>query len=112
VDEAAFLAARVDEEEAWIRDFARLLDEIQMDNADTLRHQQANTAYVFGQEHMHPDRLLRQVEAGRKLLAAYRKATGTGPEDWPGDPAYCAGLLDAIKISAAVYSGHPEYEPC
>ena len=69
----------------------------------------------------YPARVLRDVEADRKLLAALEAAQREQPvpDSWgddPYDPAVSfsageyAGLLPAAKFRAAVYSDHPDYD--
>ena len=56
-----------------------------------------------------PARVLHEVEAGRKLLAAYRKAVAEAEfPDWRG--GYASGLEDAIKIRAEVHDSHPDWD--
>ena len=57
-----------------------------------------------------PARVLHEVEAGRKLLAAYRKAVAEA--EFPNfEGGYATGLQDAVKIRAEVYDSHPDYDP-
>lgn len=87
-DVAAFLAARLDEVEASLKwDIAEVRDE----GPQLLPH----TTY-------HAERLLRQVEADRRLLAEVDKLAGdTGWDD---------AIMLAVKIRAAVFSDHPDYQ--
>ena len=64
-----------------------------------------------------PARVLRDVEADRKLLAAYDKALGTVQErheqgyDYEGEDevGWRLALEFAIKLRAKRFSDHPEY---
>ena len=52
-----------------------------------------------------PARVLREVEAGRKILAMYRDAVaeaGSVTVEW---------LLAVVETKAAVYREHPDYDP-
>jgi hypothetical protein len=86
-DVVTFLRARIDEDEAVAREVAdarRLSD-------------------VGGGESASP-RVLREVEADRKLLAAWRKAEAE--RDGLAD-----GLRAAVQIRAAIWRHHPDYDP-
>jgi Family of unknown function (DUF6221) len=107
---AAFWSARLDEREQWIRRFAQLLTEAHLQNADTPEHRHAAVAAVFGQQHLDPGMLLREVEADRKLLAAYRQAEQERPvTSWESD--YTQALERAVQIRAERFSDHPDYRP-
>ena len=56
-----------------------------------------------------PAHVLREVEAGRKLLAASQKAVREADfPDWHG--GYASGLEDAVKYRAEVYDSHPDWD--
>lgn len=125
----AFLNARLDEREKWAGEFARLLNEVHMQNADTPEHRRAVTAFVFGQEHTDPGHLLREVAAMRKILDRHAPAPfyGNNPPRLPCRTLenvvawyceYCKcpdGIIediypcDDVHDLAAVYSDHLDY---
>jgi hypothetical protein len=88
-DRAAFYAARLDDDEVA---------------AKAVRPDQdyADSAH---QERWSPARVLREVEAGRKLLAACDEAVN-GPD---ADLGVADALEAVIRDRAAVYSDHPGY---
>jgi len=55
-----------------------------------------------------PARALREVEADRKLIAAYLQSEEVSPSDsWESDGTQA--LEWAVRFRAAVYSDHPDY---
>ena len=54
-----------------------------------------------------PARVLREVEAGRALIAEYRRAL----EKAPGNRPLLNTLRRLISSRAAVWSDHPDYDP-
>jgi len=57
-----------------------------------------------------PERVLREVEAGRKILAAYQRAqAATSADSWESD--YTQALEWAARVLAAVDRDHPDYDP-
>jgi hypothetical protein len=59
--------------------------------------------------HRHdPSRVLREVEADRKLLAEYE--VWAVPPRQPFDTGMRRGLQMALEIRAEVWSGHPDYQ--
>ncbi|TYK45150.1 DUF6221 family protein [Actinomadura decatromicini] len=61
-----------------------------------------------------PGRVLREVEAKRRLIERYERAA-TIPASISGfvrgqDDGYRQGCLDAIHDAAAVYAEHPDYQ--
>ena len=136
-DLAAFLAARLDEDEAVARRAASespwsvsdtnddgTRDVNPAEAPDGLWHGEV-ALHIAGNDATHiarhdPARVLREAEAGRALLAAYIKAEAALPrgqrDDWEDSAVACAhgkvdGLRAAVAIRAAVYSGHPGYDP-
>jgi uncharacterized protein DUF6221 len=101
----AFFRARLDEKEAaaWsVHDVAKcdaLLYEEDLPGA-AARTPDCDCGY--------PARVLREVEAGRKILAEFDSAIE--------EPSYYAGLIFAIGVCVAVFSDHPDYrtkwKPC
>lgn len=81
-DFIVFVAARLDEEEAALREA--------IDQGRYAGHD--------------PDRVLRYVEARRKILAEYNADSANGET-----PDYYAGLAFTIKALAAFWSDHPDY---
>lgn len=58
-----------------------------------------------------PPRELRDVEADRKLIAAYEQAAENAKHpDYEGAWEYGSGLEDAVKIRAERFSDHPDYQ--
>ena len=58
----------------------------------------------------YPARVLREVEAGRKILAAYQRAqAATSADSWESD--YTQALEWAARVLAAVDRDHPDYDP-
>lgn len=122
---AEFLKARLDEDEQAARDAG----------ADTwtasdsgLYHEDASTqpgpfavdGYGYlGAEGIHiarhdPARVLREVEAKRRIMALHTIRSGTGG-DWDTDPAAicneCGGLYpcETLELLALPYADHPDY---
>jgi hypothetical protein len=57
-----------------------------------------------------PARVLREIDAKRRLLAEYQRADAEGKyPDWPG--GYASGLEYAVQIAAAEYADRPGYDP-
>lgn len=120
-DIAAFLAARLDEDEAAANYAQQHLSACAgvrvSDPADdgNIGHMVAYSMHA----HRHdPARALREVEAKRARLAAWIAARSAVPpvDDWyevaDGIKVGMAdGLEVAVKCDAAVYSGHPDYDP-
>jgi hypothetical protein len=117
-DLAAFYAARLDEDEAYLRTMA----EIGKRKADEATPQDEADAWSFAMTMLDDPaarqvieqwsasavpppndnaRMLREIEAGRAILAEYERYDGT----W----AYLSGLGFAIAHRAAVYDSHPDY---
>jgi hypothetical protein len=96
-DLVEFLTARLDEDEAWAND----------------------RAYIWATEWsciQDPARVLREVDAKRKILAEYQAvlddARGVGESSRrPRLYGRYDGLDHALKALAAVWSGHPDYDP-
>ena len=112
----AFLTARLDEDEAAAKDHTCI-------NCGRRTAPLRNVFGVTGYTHdggwegvrcpgsvtgavpvQDPGRMLREAEAGRKLLAAYADAC----INMPGG-GWHEALQEVIKIRAAVYSTHPDY---
>jgi hypothetical protein len=59
-----------------------------------------------------PARSLRDVEADRKLIVAYRQTLSVPPTNEQVDQtAWRLALEFALQLRAAVYSDHPDYRP-
>jgi hypothetical protein len=87
-----FYAARLDEDEA------AALAWLPFGNPDA-----ATREHIARHD---PARVLREVQAGRKILADYegtRAITGDNDE-------YVAGLSAALSALASAYSDHPDYD--
>ena len=116
-DLAAFLAARLDEDEAqpWaVHDVTK---------CDALLYEEDMGAAAH--EHVcdceYPARVLREVAAKRAILAAYEEAAEhpydlpqgihEGRDDWERerDDSVLGELEDVARHIAAVYSDHPDY---
>lgn len=139
---AAFIAARLDEDEAIARAAtpgpwaapARVMDG---NVVTSLTYPGGANGYVGGvpvmsddesrswadQEHIarhDPGRVLREVEAGRAILAMYEECDGydlpegvhdsRDPDEREADAASKATLRDVLEALAAVWSDHPDYE--
>ena len=116
-DLAAFLAARLDEEDANARDAQPqwLSTHFTIDPGSLV-------LVKFHRDH-DPVRVLREVEAGRAILADYEEAA-QHPYDLPEGvregrdddererDAYLINVLeDVLRHLAAVYRDHPDYDP-
>lgn len=128
---AAFLNARLDEDEAaakaasgadwmqvlaWVTDSTRPSSEgARVAEADSVR-----TAIHIARHD--PARVLREVEADRKLLDLYERAKSyrdqvfARPEprsvsDEMRAVTQMMGLEQVLRLRAAVYSDHPDYRP-
>ena len=55
------------------------------------------------------DRVLREVEAKRKILHGYETSIGAEFPDFDG--GYLGAMEDAVKHLAAVFASHPGYDP-
>ena len=89
---AAFLTARIDEDEAAAKAW------LPFGNPD-----------APAREHIaryDPGRVLREVEANRRILAEFQAQDG---DPWSADADYFAGLVFVVKALAGVYSSHPDY---
>lgn len=124
-DLVAFLRARLDEDEQWalLTAAATAAQEVRpwrFDREDVFaeggeRMAVARSKSVAPHIARHdPFRVLRDVEADRKLLAEYQQAEAKRPHD---DAEYAHGYADgladglllAVKIRAARFSDHPDY---
>lgn len=101
----AFLTARLDEDEAAVPSLH-----------DTSRDKYDLTP--SGCLCNWPARALREVEAGRELLAAHEKALSTVRERPSGydhegedETGWRLALELALKLRAAVWRDHPDYRP-
>lgn len=116
---AEFYAARLDEDEAAARAAGGALPwrAVLTDDPETTLVLDADQSTVAGWldagEAAHiarhdPARVLREVEAGRKLLAAYEHACDLTP----GSYKHGAGeaLEEALSIRAEVWSDHPDFD--
>ena len=61
----------------------------------------------------YPARVLRDVEADRKLLAAYAEVAYMDCDDPEPEYAYgrAKGLGEAVRLRVARFSDHPDYDP-
>jgi hypothetical protein len=131
-DLVAFLRARLDEDEATAKaaDHGRWLPE---DKGVSFEVQEPDGEWALGgfvaadthanADHIarhDPARVLREVEAGRMILAehaaahtAYREAQSLPPEDARRAGAATQMLVweRVLKIRAAVWRDHPDYDP-
>ena len=113
LDIVAFLSARLDEDEAAAKAW------LPLGNPDA-----AARPHIARQD---PGRVLREVEAGRRLLMAYGDALGWLDDyeseecDWDISPerqrdwaqwyrGAVEGLRAAVSLRAATWSGHPDYD--
>ena len=62
-----------------------------------------------------PFRVLREIEAGRRLLASLKRAQEDFDKTLPGDyhrhGAVLAAWTQAARQRAAIWSDHPDYDP-
>ena len=71
--------------------------------------QPEQVALIDHQARFDPARVLRDVEAGRRLLDAYLRTEQAVPaESWESD--YTQALGQAVRFRAAVWRDHPEYD--
>ena len=137
-DLVAFLNARLDEDEAYLRELTEIGERKRdaMSEADiatnmpafrelmtdpgVLRIMQRQAALGYAPPN-DVSRLLREVEAKRAIVAIHALSESMGsyscpvcitdregyPEEWAGDDYPCPTLHHL----AAVYSGHPDYQP-
>ena len=109
-DLIAFQNARLDEDEAEARRNieAGLRDDEKTGpgwpDYQTYDTDDIDRAYDYIR-HFRPRRTLRQVEAGRTVLAEYVRAL----EKAPGNTPLINTLIRIIKAQAAVDEGHPDY---
>ena len=96
-DLIAFLAARLDEDEAVARRAA----------GGSPRETNLGIALFIGR--FNPARVLREVEADRRLLAEWQKAETDPAIDDQWNAGLAAGLRMAVQIRAARHSDHPDY---
>ena len=111
---AEFYAARLDEKEAkaWaVHDVSK---------CDALLYEDLPASAPLPDagdcECGYPARVLREVAADRRLLAAWQEAEA---ERLPFEPEYAYGIRDgraealllAVKIRAAVWRDHPDFDP-
>lgn len=112
-----FMAARLDEREALaarLQNLRALLDDPRRDMDQNVRD---GAEYIWRETATDPARMLREVAAGRAILAEHRQwvfggATGcstchAGHEI--GDPA--PGPCPTRRALGAVDSDHPDYDP-
>lgn len=129
-DLAAFVSARLDEDEAaakaatpgpWILAEGReWLDKHvvfgegswpghiqQVCNVDYAEHKEGNLAHIALHD---PDRVLREVEAGRRLLARYEELQHPKTLlERATFPMLAEVVLACIRDRAAVYDYHPDF---
>jgi len=111
---AAFLAARLDEEEREAKYALERLSEcagIQVSDPDDGGDIGHMVAYSFHALRHNPARVLRDIEADRKLLAIYAEVAGMDCDDPEPEYAYgrTVGLGEAVRLRAARFNGHPDY---
>lgn len=130
MDLAAFLKARLDEDEAYLRELTEIGEHKRdaMSEADiaanmpafqelmtdpgVLRIMQRQVALGYAPPN-DVSRLLHEVEAKRAVLAAYERQFAER-KSHPGDLAVSSALLalhGVVKALAIVYSDHPAYAP-
>lgn len=97
-DLVAFLAARLDGEEKYAHKIQEQID--------------GRSAYWDQRGVSDPARMRREIAADRALLRAFGDACAFH-QPYPDsfDAGYRDGLEVAVKLRAAVYSGHPDYNP-
>jgi hypothetical protein len=104
-----FLTARLDEDEAAARDAyyegQRWITEEEgvyryPDDDLDLVHSANRKTDARHIARWDPARVLREVEAGRAILAEHRTAAGWSSENWPR----------TLRLLAAVWSDHPDYQ--
>ena len=108
----AFLAARLDEEEAAANEIHRPRGCGSVDRDGEFDPDPIWCSCDY------PARVLREVEADRKLIAAYMAAKADVPpvDDWyeVADGIKIGisdGLESAVKIRASRFDGHPDFRP-
>jgi Family of unknown function (DUF6221) len=113
-----FYAARLDEDEAGARDAyyagQRWITEeegVYRYPDDELVHYANRKADARHIARWPPDRALREVEAGRKLLAEYERLNAKHLVFRPPAPGALGAIRAAIGFRAAVHSAHPDYNP-
>ena len=100
-DIAGFLAARLDEDEARAR---AALEEWDDESARYEWEDLPDTSFAHARWH-DPARVLREVEADRRLIAEHEAGLldpRNAPDSWPA-------LRFVIKLRAVIWSDHPEY---
>jgi hypothetical protein len=111
-DLLAFLAARLDEDEAVAQGAAR--------TDDGRGGQWLPVHFGAGgfdsrvDDHIarhDPARVLREVEADRRLLAEWQEAEADPAVDDQWNAGLAAGLRLAVQIRTTRYGGHPDYRP-
>ena len=107
---AAFLRARVDEDET----VAMATVEPRTWHPD-LGH---GGLHAVDQEHIarhDPARVLREVEANRALLASFEEAGQLDDDDTPQERALAMAVAEVMRMlildRVRVYSDHPDYRP-
>jgi hypothetical protein len=131
-DLIAFVTARLDEDEAIARELAgwphwhhtpavtahgpiiliAAGEDDEIDVASVERELPEVATHIARHD---PARALRQVEDGRRLLAAYAEAREPDPEATPRERALRMAVAEVARMlvlsRAAVWSDHPDYKP-
>jgi Family of unknown function (DUF6221) len=114
----AFYAARLDEDEQQARYALERLSActgVQLSDPEDGGNIGHMVAYSFHARRHNPARVLREIEAGRRLIGRYERAAAT-PASVVSfirgqDDGYREACLDEIGERAAVYDAHPDYRP-
>ena len=114
-DLVAFLRARLDEDEAAARAWLPL---VRLTGSSSW-HQELDESnlgpYSIAHARLHdPARVLREVEAGRAILAKYelgRRTYDPDRDDWfsPAAAMFGSDMEWLIKTRVAIYSDHADY---
>ena len=130
-DLAAFLRARLDEDEAAAKAVARLGYTVDMGGTrldEKFSHARVRFAAEDGRSRIESDapaerhfgrhdpaRVLREMEAKRAVLAEYEPVAENDGYNGSGEPEYAFGWAEglgaAVRALAAVYRDHPGYDP-
>jgi Family of unknown function (DUF6221) len=113
---AAFYAARLDEDEVAAVRAQALRDKLDDPHREIDHGIRDGAEYAWREVAANPARVLREVEAGRAILAAWQEAEA---ERKPFEPEYAYGICDgradalllAVQGRAAVWRDHPAFDP-
>jgi hypothetical protein len=110
-DLTAFLNARLDEVEAAAKaasgtDWGQALTFVTDEGGARVAEAASVRTAIHIARH-DPARVLREVTAGRRLIAEFKSHDDAKYPDFDG--GYVSGLEDAMMIAAAIWSDHPDY---